>query len=146
MPPAICGDDVKRGLVQRQLALAGEDQRDRRIEMRAGDRTEHGDQDNQNGPGRQGVAEQRKRDVLGQRFGHDAGADNGRDEKTRAERFGGQAPRKVEIVHQRLRSFRFGEQQAWRLSTTGSQTSGRPPQQSRSRKTATSRNSARLAR
>ena len=48
--------------------------------MRAGDRTEHRDQDDQNRAGRQRVAEKRERDVLGQRFGHDAGADHGGDE------------------------------------------------------------------
>ncbi|MET4150981.1 hypothetical protein ACVWXN_005280 [Bradyrhizobium sp. i1.4.4] len=68
--------------------------------MRAGDRTEHGDQDNQNGSGRQGIAQKRQRYVLGQRLGHDAGADDGGDENARAERFGCEAPWKIEIVHQ----------------------------------------------
>ena len=64
--------------------------------MRAGDRAEDGDQHDQDGARRDRVAEQRERDVVGQPLGHDAGADDGRDQHGRAERFGGKAARQVE--------------------------------------------------
>ena len=61
--------------------------------MGAGDRPQHGDQHDEDGAGRQRVAEQGQRDVLGQRLGHDAGPDHGRDQDSRPERFRRQAPR-----------------------------------------------------
>ena len=49
----------------------------------------HRDQDDEDGAGRQRVAEQRERDVsAGQLLGHDAGADDGREQESGAERFG----------------------------------------------------------
>jgi hypothetical protein len=59
--------------------------------MRARYRTENGDQNHKDGAGRQRIAEQRQRRILGQRFGHDAGADHGRNQKRRAERFSNKA-------------------------------------------------------
>ena len=65
--------------------------------MRAGYRAEDGDQHHQDRAGRQRVAEQRQRDILGQGFRHDAGADHGRDQQRRAERFGREAARQIEF-------------------------------------------------
>ncbi len=45
--------------------------------MRARDRTENGDQYDQDCTGRQRVTQQRKRDVIRKAVGHDAGADHG---------------------------------------------------------------------
>ena len=64
--------------------------------MRAGDRAEDGDQHDQDRAGRQRVAEQRERDVVGQPVGHDAGADHGRHQHRRAERFRREAARQVD--------------------------------------------------
>ena len=64
--------------------------------MRARDRAEDGDQHDEDGAGRQRVAEQRERDVLRQRLGHDAGADDGGDQQRRAERFGRKAAGQIE--------------------------------------------------
>ena len=76
------GDDIGERRVRLDLAAQREDQRHRRIEMRARDRPEDGDQHHQDRAGRQRVAEQRKRDIVGQPVGHDAGADDGRDQQS----------------------------------------------------------------
>ena len=68
--------------------------------MRARDRPEDGDQHHEDRAGRQRVAEQRQRDILGQGLRHDAGADDGRDQQRGAERFRGQAARQIEVGHQ----------------------------------------------
>ena len=68
--------------------------------MGAGDRPEDRDQHDEDRAGRQRVAEQGQRDVLGQRLGHDAGADHGGDQDRGPERFRRQAPREVERGHQ----------------------------------------------
>ena len=68
--------------------------------MRARDGPENGDENHQDRAGRQRVAEQRQRDVLGQGFGHDAGADHGRDQQRGPECFGGEPARQIEFGHQ----------------------------------------------
>ena len=50
--------------------------------MGAGNWSQHGDQNGKNGACRQGVADQRKRVIPGgEVLGHDAGADNGGEQK-----------------------------------------------------------------
>ena len=66
MPPAICAATYRQCLMRRQLAPERKDQRNGRIEMRARDRAENGDEHHQDRPGRQRVAEQRERDVFRQ--------------------------------------------------------------------------------
>ena len=68
--------------------------------MRARYGPENGDENHQDRAGGQRVAEQRQRDVLGQGFGHDAGADDGRDQQRRAECFGREPARQIKFVHQ----------------------------------------------
>ena len=53
---------------QRQLAARGRDQADRRVHVRAGDRAEHGDEDEQDRAGRERVAEQGDRVIPADRF------------------------------------------------------------------------------
>ena len=56
--------------------------------MRARNGSENGDEHHQDRAGGQRVTEQRERDIPGQGFGHDAGADNGRDQQRGAECLG----------------------------------------------------------
>ena len=74
MPPSDLHRDVGHRLAARDLAADCEGERDRRVEVRARDRAEHGDQDDQDRAGRDRVAEQRQRLLVGQPLGHDAGA------------------------------------------------------------------------
>ena len=64
--------------------------------MRAGDRAEDGDQHDEDRAGRQRVAEQCQRRIVGQPVRHDAGADDGRDQQRGAERLGGEAPVQID--------------------------------------------------
>ena len=78
----------------------GEDQRDDGIEMGAGDRTEDGDEHDQDGAGRDGVAEERDGDVpAGQPLGHDAGTDDGGKQQRGAQRFGAKPARQYDGRH-----------------------------------------------
>ena len=101
--PGDAADDLRGQIggeiAERQLPVQPEHQRDGRIEMRAGDRPKDGDQGNQHGAGRQGVAEQRQRHIMRQRFGHDAGTDHCCDQKTGAKGFGNNPARKIEGCH-----------------------------------------------
>ena len=72
--------NVTQRIARRQFAFQGKDQRYRGIEMRARDRPENGNENHKDRAGRKRIAEQRQRDILGQGFGHDAGADHGRDQ------------------------------------------------------------------
>ena len=56
--------------------------------MRARDRAEDRDQHHQDRAGRQRVAEQGERDIVGQAVGHDAGPHDRRHQQARAKRFG----------------------------------------------------------
>ena len=53
------GDNIGGGVPPADLAAQGEGEGDRRIEMGARDRPQHQDQDDENGAGRQGIAEER---------------------------------------------------------------------------------------
>jgi len=68
--------------------------------MRARYRTEDGDENHEDCAGRKRVAEQRHRHILGEAFGHDAGADHGCDQKPGSKRFRGQPARQIEGLHQ----------------------------------------------
>jgi hypothetical protein len=78
------GEDVEQDVSGYELAPERKDQRDGGIEMRARDWAENGDQHDQDGAGGKGVAEQRKRDILGEPLGHDAGAHHRRYEDASA--------------------------------------------------------------
>ena len=89
-------DDIERRVARGEVAFEREDQRHRRVEMRAGNRAEDRDEHDQNRAGRQRVAEQGERHVLRQVLRHDAGTDDGRDEKRGAERLRRQAAGEIE--------------------------------------------------
>ncbi len=99
IPPSTCAAMYCAACGGR-LALQREDQRHRRVEVRAGYRSEDRDQHHQNGAGRKRVAEQRQCHVLGQGLRHDAGADNGRDQKQGPETLGRKSSRQVKVAHQ----------------------------------------------
>ena len=66
-------DDLRDDVTQPHRATSvrafkRKDQRYRGIEMRAGDRPENGDEHDEDRAGRQCIAEQRERDILGQAF------------------------------------------------------------------------------
>ena len=65
-------DDIEQRFSPTQIALQREDGRDGRVEMRAGDRPQSGDQDHENRSGRKRVGEQCQRDILRQALRHDA--------------------------------------------------------------------------
>ena len=70
-------DDISGSGAEIELAAIQHHQADGRIEMRAGDGGEDGDDDEQHRTGRNGVAEQRDRLITaGEVLGHDAGADH----------------------------------------------------------------------
>src|SRR6516165_12645112 len=72
---------------RRDLPAHPEDKTYRRIEMCAGDSAAYGNQDNQDRPCRQGVAEEGERHVSArQSLGHDAGPNDGCDKDASAER------------------------------------------------------------
>jgi hypothetical protein len=80
--------DVHAGDRPRQLAAQRESKAHGRIEMRAGQRPEGQDQNHENGPGRQGVTQQGERPVTTRELrGHDAGADDGREQERRSQTF-----------------------------------------------------------
>ena len=75
-----------------QLASEHHHQANRGVEMRARDRREDGDDHDQHGAGREGVAEERQRVVPAREpRGHDARANHGRDQQRGAQRFRRQA-------------------------------------------------------
>ena len=91
--PDAAADDlrarVRDEFPPRMVFAQAHHQRDRGIEMRAGDRPERQDQHHQNRPGRQGVSQQRERDVAAREpLAHDAGADDGRHQQPGPEAFG----------------------------------------------------------
>ena len=93
------GGDVAGRRPRRELPVQGEDEADRRIEMRARDRPERRDEDGEDRAGGDRVAEEREGGVVGERVGHDAGAHHRGDERPGAEGFGREAAREVE-AHQ----------------------------------------------
>ena len=89
--------DLRRDVGERappaQAAEARVDERDDRVEVRAGDRAEHEDDRVEPGGGRRGVLEQLEADVVWREaLRGDPGADHDRGEKRRAEELGEQAP------------------------------------------------------
>ena len=85
---------VKRCLAHCEVAFEGEYERHGGIEIRAGNRAEDRDQDDQDRPCWQRVGKQHKRRVLCQGFAHDARPDDGRNKKRRSEGLGSQPLRK----------------------------------------------------
>src|SRR5829696_1287585 len=84
---------IRPELAPPQTAVDGHHERDRRVEVRARDRPERQDQHHQDGSGRYRIAEERDRDVPARKLlGHDARADDRRNEETCAERFRRDAP------------------------------------------------------
>ena len=82
-------DDVGRDLAPGEFAAAGKNQGDGGIEMGARERSENGDQHDQDRAGGNGVAEKRDRHVpAGEALGHDPAADDGGDQERGAEAFG----------------------------------------------------------
>src|SRR5262249_14911842 len=75
------GCDVNRCCPPCQLAAQGEGKTYRRVEVRAGERAEDEDQRRQNGAGRKRIAQERKCVVPRESLRHDAGADDGREQK-----------------------------------------------------------------
>jgi hypothetical protein len=89
----LCGD-VAGGHRPRQFSSQCEGDAHGRIEMRAGKRPEDQDQHGQNRACRYGVAQQRERDVsAGEPLGHDAGADDRRQQERGAQPFRKDTPR-----------------------------------------------------
>jgi hypothetical protein len=83
------GGDVSRGVGPTKLVAGRGDEADRRVHVGARNRPEHGDQDEQDCAGGEGVGEERDRRVSArQALGHDARADDAREQEERAERFG----------------------------------------------------------
>ena len=86
-------DDVGRRTAWSDLAPQQEGQRDRRVEVGAGDRPEHGDQHGEDGAGGQRVADQRDGVVSGgEVLGHDPGTHHGGEQEQGAECLGGEFP------------------------------------------------------
>src|ERR1051326_5001267 len=84
---------VGRDLAPWQFAARGEHQRDRRVEMRPGNRPQDRDDHDEDGARRDGVAEQRDRQIpAGEALGHDAGADDGRDQNRGTQALGEEPP------------------------------------------------------
>src|SRR5258706_16416917 len=92
--------DVEDGIAACQFAFQRKYQRDRRIEVGSRDRSKNGDEHDKDSASRQRVAEQRKRRILGERLGHDAGPDHGCNQKRCAERFSDKAAWQVVAGHQ----------------------------------------------
>ena len=95
-------DDLHRDIGERVAAAdarrGAHHQGHRRIEMRAGDRREDGDDDDQHGAGREGIAQERERLVpAGELLRHDARADHRHHQKEGAERFRRQTARQIEL-------------------------------------------------
>ena len=91
--PTICAADVARHLAPGQAALARIRQRHDRIEVRARDRSEGDDQRDQRRARREGVGEQRERDVRARELlGHDPRPDDGGQQQRRSERLGDELP------------------------------------------------------
>jgi hypothetical protein len=125
--------DVERGVAPANLAAKREDQGHRRIEMRARNRPEDIDQDDEAGPGRKRVAEQGDGDVAAREaLAHDARADHDGEQEGGSQRFGDKTAcnRHAAVSQQAARAA---------ISASGAQTSGAPAQQSSSRKPSSSR-------
>jgi hypothetical protein len=87
-------NDVRQHVAPRQFAARCKHEADRRVEMRARDRSEDGDEHDKDRARRDGIAEQRDSLITARQFvGHDARADHGGDEYGRAEGFRKQASR-----------------------------------------------------
>lgn len=81
------GGDISGGEFPTKVAATDHDQRHRRIEMRAGDGGEYGDQHEQDRARRHRVGEQCHRDIAArQRLRHHARADHGGEQEERAQR------------------------------------------------------------
>ncbi len=64
------------------IAARRGDQTYRRIHLRPGNRSQHGDKHEQDSPGRGGIADQRHRVIpVAKRLGHDPRADNGDEQE-----------------------------------------------------------------
>src|SRR5262249_39791509 len=79
--------DVNRGGRPWQLATQGEGNTYRRVEVRARERAEDQDQDGEDRAGRQRIAQERDGVVAREVSRHDAGADDGREQKGGPQRF-----------------------------------------------------------
>ena len=78
--------DVRACFTPWDFLPGGHHHRDGRIEMRARDRAQHGDQHEQDSAGRQRVGEQRDRDnPAGKRLGHDPGTDHAGEQEEGAD-------------------------------------------------------------
>ena len=94
--PTIWATMYGRHVAPGQPALRRVGERDGRIEVRARDRAERQDQRDERRAGREGVREQRHRDVAaGEALAHDAGADDGRQQQRRTDGFGDEAPAEI---------------------------------------------------
>jgi len=86
-------DDIAGGNRPRQFTPQPECDAHGRIEMRAGNRPEYQDEDNEDRAGWYRVAQKRKRDVpVRELLGHDARADHGCQQEGRAQPFREDAP------------------------------------------------------
>ena len=94
-------------------------QRDRGIEVRARDRTEGQDQRHQHGAGREGVREERDRDVPAREpLTHDARADDAREQQRRPDGLGREPPREGHADRLTPTAFSAGSASAWRSAST----------------------------
>src|SRR5262249_35959637 len=83
---------VGKHVLPGKRAPRGEDERHSRVEMCARQRSEHGYEHDEDGAGRDGVAQEGDRSVpAGEPLGHDPGADDGRDQQARAQGLGQEA-------------------------------------------------------
>ncbi len=71
---------IERRVARAHVALEGKDERHRRVEMRPRNGAENRDEHDEDGAGRQGVADELNPDVMAQVDGHDARTDDGRDQ------------------------------------------------------------------
>ena len=91
MPPRTCASNVAEHFGARQFAFDREHRRDGRIEVRPRDRTEHGDEHDEDGACRDGIAEQCNGHVASsEAFPHDAGSDDRGEQYCGADELGPQ--------------------------------------------------------
>ena len=90
-------DHVEARVARRDPVERAIDEGHDRVEVRAGDGTEHEDQPDERGSSRGGVLEQLEAGVARREAGgHDAGADDGDQQEARTERFGDETANEVE--------------------------------------------------
>jgi len=89
-------DNVGARVARTQLAPRGRDQAHRRVHMRARNRPEHGDQNEQDRPGGERIAKERDGVVpAAQTLSHDPRPDHGREQEERAKAFSCKPPRQT---------------------------------------------------